>query len=169
MRVEIKEVDAAAVVELLAEMREVDRRELEVSNPKLSVEFVVELSVLSSDVCYAVYGGGRLFCLCGAGMQSMLSGKAVIWMIGTKAVEESPLVFLRNSRKLLGMIRAAMPRARVFVNAVWVRNVLAVRWLEWLGAWFTVEVMMGDELFQVFEFERESRSASAPAELKGGG
>lgn len=53
-----------------------------------------------------------------------------IWLLGTPVIEKHPTVFLRESRKWLEAFHSEWP---VLTNAVYAKNTLHTRWLEWLG------------------------------------
>lgn len=62
---------------------------------------------------------------------TILSGRGVIWLLGTDAVVDHARDFLRISRPAC---RDFLSRYPIMWNYVDERNVVAWRWLEWLGA-----------------------------------
>lgn len=57
---------------------------------------------------------------------------AVIWLLGTDAIEKEPKTFLLNSKPTLDMLYELVG-VTTFYNFVWKHNHLHVRWLKWLG------------------------------------
>ena len=87
----------------------------------------------------------------GVGDLNVLAGLGAPWFLGTDAVEEHGVEFLRRSvtwrDQLLG-------RYHVLRNLVDLRNTTSIRWLQWLGAAFTqVHEIRGQE-FLLFEMRR---------------
>lgn len=74
----------------------------------------------------------------------------MVWMLCTKAVEEKPIGFLRETRRLL---KEALKEVGYLENYVWTGNELHIKWLEWLGAEFGDTTP--DGLFQYFKFTKK--------------
>jgi hypothetical protein len=61
---------------------------------------------------------------------SLEKGLGVPWLLATEEIERHPVTFYRASRRLFKEVSAGYER---LVNWVDARNVLSLRWLEWLG------------------------------------
>ena len=53
-----------------------------------------------------------------------------IWLVGTEEIEKRPVMFYRVSKRLFPMVCDGYSDLVNFVDA---RNILSLRWLEWLG------------------------------------
>lgn len=121
-------------VALLApRVREADRQELWASG-RITPAAALAIGVSSSSSSWAGFIGDELVCLFGVVPASLVTGIGVPWMIGSDAVVRHQFTFLRQSRPCVGRMRAVYD---VLVNWVDDRNVVAQRWLRWLG--FEVE------------------------------
>jgi len=149
----IRDVTAEDVEHLIAHLRAGDAVEIEKSCPEMSVEDAVRLSVRSADVCYSVIYGGELICICGAGLINLRESRAVIWALGTAAMERIPRAVVRYSRPVLGLLMDALPPGISGYNAVWDGHQDALKWLKWIGAQFVYSVFERDESFTVFQME----------------
>lgn len=149
-----KECENADVLTLIADMREIDRREIELGSPELSIEQAVWASVQLADVCYAVYYAGELMCICGAGLVNLRENRAVIWALGTVMMEARPRPVVRFSRGVLLRVLNAMPVRVETGNIVWDGNAAALRWLKHLGAEFVYSIYMRGENFTVFRLPK---------------
>ncbi len=69
-------------------------------------------------------------CMFGVVPVSLLGGVGVPWMIGTDAVVRHQFAFLRGSRPCVERMRSLYDS---LVNYVDDRNLVAQRWLRWLG------------------------------------
>lgn len=66
----------------------------------------------------------------GVAPASLVGGLGVPWMIGTDAIERYQFTFLRHCRPCVDQMRLLYD---TLVNWVDDRNVVAQRWLRWLG------------------------------------
>lgn len=69
-------------------------------------------------------------CMYGVVPASLLCGSGVPWLIGTDALVEHQILFLRRCRPQLERMQRVYQHLQNFVAA---DNAAAVRWLEWLG------------------------------------
>lgn len=60
------------------------------------------------------------------------SAAAIIWMLGTDAIDREPKTFLLNSRPTLEALWDLVG-ASTFYNFVWKGNTVHIKWLRWLG------------------------------------
>lgn len=110
-------------------MREADRQEIWASSRQAPEESLRQ-AVMASRRPLAGLMDGEVACLLGVVPQSTLSGTGAAWMLGTDLIERHPLVFLRHSRPVLAEIGRGFSYLHNWVDA---RNVVAIRWLRWLG------------------------------------
>lgn len=130
----------ADIMELVAEMREADRREVKRWTGQ-DIEFGVRHSVEASDCVWAArFSDGSLACLFGACRGNILDGTGVIWELGTKAIDRHKKEFWVGSSVGLDMVCRAMADVGEFVNFVDLEYTAAVRWIERMGAAFSVVV-----------------------------
>ena len=75
-----------------------------------------------------------------AAPDSMTADTGTIWMLSTRACEALPVTFARTSRKCFMMLCDMLPGVETFWN--WTQDTgcpeATRKWLEWLGAWFSV-------------------------------
>lgn len=69
-------------------------------------------------------------CMFGVKAPSMLSSVAMPWMIASDRLEFNSRTFLRKSKRILEIVSEQFPHMQNYVDA---RNVVAVRWLQWIG------------------------------------
>jgi hypothetical protein len=75
---------------------------------------------------------------------SILDRSAIIWMIGTRALDRLPRALARSSRPCLSTLAATLPWAETFRNAVPSSHETTLRWLSWLGAYFSHSIRVPD-------------------------
>lgn len=120
-------------VRMSPHVREADRRELWAgwrSRPEDSLRHGVE----RSSHCFTAFVNLQPICMVGVVPESLLGATGVVWLIGTDALEDHQLGFLRRCRPHLGKIRSMYSYLHNYVSA---ENAAALRWLKWLG--FTVQ------------------------------
>jgi hypothetical protein len=69
-------------------------------------------------------------CILGVEIVSKLTLTGRPWLLGTGAVEDHALPFLRRSRFCLDAMLAIAPELENYVDA---RNAVSIAWLRWLG------------------------------------
>ena len=114
-------------------VRAADRLENEAASGR-PLDRVLQASLDLSTHAWAALLDGKPAAIWGAGPLSLLNGKGSPWLIGTTAIEENPLVFLRLSRRYIVEIARVYQMLENHVDA---RNAKAIAWLAWLG--FTIE------------------------------
>jgi len=95
---------------------------------------------------------GRPELMFGVGDINVLTRVGAPWLLGTDAVVEHYVGFLRGSRDWQ---RQLSTRYRVLMNAVDDRNEVSKRWLLWLGFTLGEPIPLGVEgrMFRVFRME----------------
>ncbi len=69
-------------------------------------------------------------CMFGVSPYSLLGSKGMPWFIGSDAVEEHQMAFLRRNKRYVKKMNKAFPYMLNWVDA---RNTVAIGWLKWLG------------------------------------
>lgn len=131
--VEIAPVEAEHIVAVAAAMRPADRDEVWASSRSEPVDALLRSVLASTDACVGLMDGEPA-CLFGVAPLSLLSGRGSPWMLGTDLVDRNPVPFLRRCRPVVARWLSVYPTLENHVDA---RNVVAQRWLRWLG--FTLE------------------------------
>lgn len=67
----------------------------------------------------------------------------VIWLLGTVAIEQNTVTFLRRSRPVMEALFQETPYKAVY-NYTHANNIVHHRWLKWLGFVFLRKVTFGD-------------------------
>lgn len=101
----------------------------------------------------AALADGVVMCIFGVGTTTLLAELGVPWMMGTDALEVHARAFLRGSREWIEEMKEEFPLMRNQVDA---RNVVAIRWLKWIGFDILPAAPYGlDQLpFHPFQMER---------------
>jgi hypothetical protein len=129
VRVEIVPATFAHVLDLLSNLRERDRVTAELMYGEFFERAIVE-ELKGSLLAYAGLLDGRCVALWGVKVWELMSREGVLWMIGSRLVDERPLTFLRHSRRALEELRGIF---KVLHGCVLTDYAQSRRWLEWLG------------------------------------
>jgi len=147
------DVDALMVAET---MRKEDRMEM-LQWTANGPEFAVADSVRQSDVAYAVYAeDDEILCVCGAKMANVMEATGVLWSLSTEAANRHKIAFVKGSKAVLDRIMREMPHVAEFRNWVSEDYPAARRWLEWMGAGFSIKGVrtgFGGSTFREFYIE----------------
>lgn len=130
-------------------MREADRRECEASG--LSARRVLQLSVERSDEVFTIELGGRVAAIWGYAASSTMGSAAQLWLLSSVVVEEFPLRFCRETKRLVGEMLELFPRLIIDVDS---RHEKAQKWTRWLGFRPRVSYEMNGILFHRMVLER---------------
>lgn len=134
MHQRLRPFEPADVDYIVQNIREDDRRELEANG--FSVPDGLQVSVDgSTHMITGIDKDGNPAFIMGA-RKEKYGNTAVIWLLGTDAIEKEPKTFLLNSKPTLETLYELVG-VTTFYNFVWKHNHLHVRWLKWLG--FTLQ------------------------------
>lgn len=149
MRADIKIVPArAAHVRTIARrMRQADRDEVAAIS-KLSPAEALIYSLRKSAHAWTALMDGRPEVMFGVGDLNVLAGVGAPWLLGTDAVEENYVAFLRLSPDFRDQLLRRYSTLRNFVDA---RNRVSIRWLRWLGFKLFDPVELRGHKFHMFE------------------
>lgn len=122
------EVTPEHIAELVANMREEDRAEVEAfgDDPMEALEGSVARSVEA----WTAQADGRVIGIFGLAPPTVLSDMAVPWLLTTKDMPYHKREFLVRSRQIVNDWQS---RYGLLVNYVDMRYEKALRWLKWLG------------------------------------
>jgi hypothetical protein len=126
--VQIRRALPADAALLAPRLRHADAREIEAVT-SLSHAAALAAGVGASKPCYTVVTQGDhpigIF-----GVQPAGSNTGRVWLLGSEDLVESPLLFLRKSRRGLARLHQSYATLRAVADA---RNEVHLRWLAWCG------------------------------------
>lgn len=154
MDVRIEPLTADVASYILEEMRDDDIQEIRaLRGDNIQRALALTLNVTEKPMMGLV--GGEPICIFGISSRSRLSGVGHPWLVGTPAIDNTPVLFLRRSREVFEDIAMGY---RYLYNYVDTRNTHSIRWLEWLGFQIGPAESIGraGELFHRFEMRRDN-------------
>ena len=128
-------------------MRKADRDEVFAVSRKTPGQALV-YSLRKSSHAWTAIVNGRPEVMFGVGDINVLAGVGAPWLLGTEAVEEHYIAFLRRSVDFRDQLLQRYPIMRNFVDD---RNKASKRWLQWLGFRLFDPVEIGGQSFRMFE------------------
>ena len=129
----LRPFEASDVEYIIEHMRADDRQELEANGFAPSDGLRVSVDG-STHLLTGLDKEGNPAFIMGA-RKEPYGNTAMIWLLGTDAIEREPKTFLLNSRPTLEMLYELVG-VTTFYNFVWKHNHLHVKWLKWLGFTF---------------------------------
>lgn len=142
------ETPTAAHIHYVADrMRQADRDEVEAMSGRSPLD-ALEYSVSKSSGAWCVLFDGIPAAIFGVGDISVLTGTGAPWMLGTDEVERHFRPFLKTSISFRDQLLQRYSTLRNFVD---VRNVVSIRWLEWLGFTLLDPITVRGNTFRLFE------------------
>lgn len=118
-------------LELAPNLRSEDKDEVWESNNALPEEALIA-SLKASDRAYVVVLNDEIVCMYGVA-KTGYKDLGIPWMLGTNKLKRVPKEFLERTREIIADFSGEY---EVLANYVWSRNIVHIRWLEWLG--FTI-------------------------------
>lgn len=133
MRVEIVTAEVSHVFDLFDNLRD---REVAIVESMYGEAFrgFVFKTFQRSLLAFAGLIDGKCVAIWGVMCLDIMSRIGQVWLIGSRLVDEHPLIFLRHSKRLLADLREIFVELHTFVLSDFVES---KRWLEWLG--FTIK------------------------------
>lgn len=128
-------------------MRQADQEEVFAASGKSPAGALI-YSLRKSAHAWTALIDGRPEVMFGVGDISILGGIGAPWLLGTDAVEEHYVAFIRLSVSFRDQLFTRYPIMRNFVDD---RNKASKRWLQWLGARLSDPVEMRGYAFRLFE------------------
>lgn len=135
------------VLHIAKRMRQADRDEVWAAARKSPAEALI-YSLRKSTIAWTAIVDGRPEVMWGAGDINVLTGVGAPWLLGTDAIEKHTVAFLRRSVDFREQLLSRYSILRNFVDD---RNVVAIRWLKWLGFELLDPVEMNGHAFRLFE------------------
>lgn len=143
-RVEILPATAEHAESIALRARPADVAELQASSRSTPLEAMLR-GIASSTMSYTGFVDGVPVCLFGVAPFSIMTGKGIVWMIGSTELDRPRVQreLLRFSHIAVGYMREHYPT--MLFNFVDQRNESALRWLRWLGFSFDEPIAYGDD------------------------
>lgn len=144
-------------------MREIDK--LECWAMGRSPKEGLRLGLRTSHLCWTAMKDGWPIAMLGVASTSLMTGKGVIWLLGTDEVYRQGRALLHLGPMVFG---AMLQEFRVLENVVSVQNTKAIRLLRRWG--FTVDGFIEQHRgvdFVPFKLERPSLTASVTSSIQG--
>jgi hypothetical protein len=129
MKVEIKEAELWHIIECIYNMRDLERSQCE-KMWGLDVEKEAARIFAQSFLTYVGLIDGKSVVVWGVYSPQVLAEEGYVWLLGSRLIEEHPIVFLRHSRRALDLIR---PTFKTLYGVVLSEFDCGQKWLEWLG------------------------------------
>lgn len=142
------------LIEILAEnMRDSDREEVWVSHHETPLEALLG-GWNNSEYSVVISVNNEPCVIIGVVKGTLLSGHGIIWMLGTTEALKYKKKFLTEVPKIM---KEVFKVYSLVYNYVYVRNIVSIQWLEWIGFKFDPPEPFGveGELFHRFHLERE--------------
>lgn len=128
--IDIRPAEISDVAAIAPSVRQPDIDELWASVRMAPYEALMASFRVSRDTAFTATSDGEPMCMFGVKAPSMLGSVAMPWMIASDRLEFNSRTFLRKSRQVLKIVSEQFPHMQNYVDA---RNVVAVRWLQWVG------------------------------------
>jgi len=135
------------VREIAGRMRQADRDEVFAASGKCPAS-ALSISYRRSSMRMTGLVDGRPEVMFGVADLNVLAGVGAPWLLGTSAVDENYVAFLRRSVSWRNQLSARYPVLRNFVD---MRNRASVRWLRWLGFSILDPIDINGHEFRLFE------------------
>lgn len=126
----IRETEPGDVDELIANLRDCDRLEVEASAGRHRVERAIRLGVRCSFGTMTSLVDGRVANMFGVTPLDFVQGRGSPWMLATPVFDVHPRAVIRLCRTYIPPMLALFPH---LINHVDARNTRSIAWLTWLG------------------------------------
>lgn len=147
VEIEIIPATPAHIRTIARRMRQADRDEV-FAVSRLTPGQALCKSLRKSSQAWTAMINGRPEIMFGVGDLNILAGVGAPWLLGTEAVEEHYVAFLRGSVEWRNQLLRRYETLRNFVDA---RNRASIRWLRWLGFKLFDPVNLRGHEFHLFE------------------
>lgn len=107
----------------------------EIALTGMTVEQLIPLSIDLSAYSFSGWYDGRILCLGGIELSSLVGTSGHLWIVVSKEVEHCPLTFARISKQFIETTMRHFKSIYCFVAA---DNYVSQRWIEWLGFKFNM-------------------------------
>lgn len=147
-KIEIIPAQASHIRSIANRMRVADRLEVDRASGKTPVAALSYSFRHSDRFRFTALVDGRPEVMFGVADLSILAGIGAVWLLGTDAVDEHFITFLRRSRQWRSKLFGQYSILRNFVDD---QNAVSLRWLKWMGATFSEPVDIRGSSFRLFE------------------
>ena len=128
MNVAIEPARDEHVLRILPNLR-ARERQIIASVPDPAAALIAE--VRQSSRAFALLLDGEVVCVWGVHARSILADAVYIWLLTSRAVDDHPVLFVRQSKR---MREAMLAEYATIEGVVAIDNPRSARWLRWLGA-----------------------------------
>ena len=129
MDIQIEEARKDHVPLILEALPSIIREELEIVSGKKAEE-ALPSAIDTAEDSYVVFVDGKIVCMFGYHLKSLLTDTAYPWLIPTEHVRGKERTFAKYSKKWIDHLSGRFPN---LVNAVYSENTKAIYWLKWIG------------------------------------
>lgn len=130
VNVVIRDTQPEDIDELLRNLRECDRLEVEASAGRRRVASALQLTGRMSIWSKSAFADGELANVFGVSPQDFVQGVGCPWMLATPVFDRHPRAVIRLCRGYIPPMLELFPH---LVNYVDARNTKSIKWLAWLG------------------------------------
>lgn len=131
MVADVRPVTPEDILLMAQKMRDIDKREAELSTGLPPLEALSRAVEQSQDMCWTGTWKGKMVCMFGVMPRSTLSQDIVLpWLCATDRLPRVARAFLRANKELLPQMLGG---AKLAYGYVLQENMAARRWLSWLG------------------------------------
>jgi len=150
----VRDSEITDVFELAVNLRKKDIAEIYKSHHKTPEAALLE-GYTNSIVCLTIERNEKAIAMFGIVPATILGNTAAIWLLGSPEIEKIQRVFIKHSRKFIGMFLGYYPYLENWVSC---ENILSIKWLKFCGAIMEEPRPYGIEeaLFRHFYFKREA-------------
>ncbi len=129
MEVEVRPATLEDIHEIIPIAREIDKEEAYAATGE-DISEALELTFLISSTAWAGLVDGKLVTVFGVAVESLFEGKGQPWLVATDDLVKYQVAFLRRNKLFLDHMKEGFPYLHNWVDE---RNVIAKRWLKWMG------------------------------------
>ena len=136
-------------LELAENIRDADRQEVW-AMAHYTPEQATLCSLEASRDAMTGLADGCVVCMFGVGPAAIISTTGIPWLLTTDELEQHQFVFIRRSKKVIKKMLSDYSLLRNYVDE---RNIVAIKWLEWLGFKMLPSEPFGIEGLSFYPFE----------------
>ena len=139
IRVLVRRTRIEDVEYLIENLREADKIEIQTANGRPYFETIIR-AMEFGDESWSAFADDELVAVFGVHINSIVTGSAIPWLLSTKNIYKYKKEFFKYSKPIF---KKLIVDVDYMMNYVDDRNVLAKRWLKWLGFKFDDPIPYG--------------------------